>query len=486
MIDHDARPGWRELWASGDLGRFCFISVGIVLHASNETMIATIMPSMVADISGVELVGWSLSIYEIGSIVAGAAAGRLVSYMALRTNMVIAALVYALGALICATAPDMKVFLAGRLLEGFGGGALVSLSYVSIERLFPRAIWPRLFAIISVVWGVAAFGGPLTGALLTESLSWRWAFGVFVIAGAAMSALSFLVLRGPQATRRKPTDGVLSPFPVLPLVCLAAAIVAISLAGVAAGLALAVLLLALGIVGIFGFFGLDASRPASRLFPTQPLNMRTPVGNGIVMMAAFSVGTITFSIYGPLILTSLHGVSILTTGYIIAAESIAWSVASILVSGAAVSREKPIILAGAAMIFAGMIGFVGAVPAGNLVFILACAVLQGAGFGVAWPFVTRTIVSSARDVSHGHLLGRADHAAHRLCGRRGAGGHRGQRRRILGRPDRRDRAKRRAVAVHRLHPVRAGRLPGRRAAAGRRSRHRTGTGDLSRCRPPRA
>ena len=80
----ELRPDWRDLWASGDLGRFCFISLGIVLHASNETMIATIMPSMISDISGVELVGWSLSIYEIGSITAGAAAGRLVSYMALR------------------------------------------------------------------------------------------------------------------------------------------------------------------------------------------------------------------------------------------------------------------------------------------------------------------------------------------------------------------------------------------------------------------
>lgn len=399
MTDEAIRPGWRELWASGDLGRFCFISIGILLHASNETMIATIMPGMVADISGVELVGWSLSIYEIGSIVAGAAAGRLVSYMALRTNMALAALIYSAGALICATAPDMHWFLAGRLLEGFGGGALVSLSYVSIERLFPRIIWPQLFAIISVVWGVAAFGGPLIGALLSEAFSWRWAFGVFVIAGCTMAALSFAVLRGPQATQRKATPGgELPPFPVLPLVCLAGAIMAIALAGVAAGIAQSGLLLALGVAGIAGFFLLDAMRPASRLFPTRPLDMTTNVGNGIVMMAAFSVGTITFSIYGPLILTSLHGVSILTTGYIIAAESIAWSVASILVANANPRQERPIILAGSLAIFAGMVGFVLAVPAGNLPFILACAILQGAGFGVAWPFVTRVIVSSAREV----------------------------------------------------------------------------------------
>lgn len=396
QIDH--KPDWRTLWASGDLGRFCFISLGIVLHASNETMIATIMPGMVAEISGVELVGWSLSIYEIGSITAGAAAGRLVSYMALRTNMVLAALIYAAGAAVCAGAPDMHWFLAGRLLEGFGGGALVSLSYVSIERLFPRLIWPQLFAIISVVWGVSAFGGPLAGALLSEAFSWRWAFGVFAAAGVAMGVLSFAVLRGPQATQRKASpDGALPPFPVMPLACLALAIMAIALAGVGFGMALSALLLALGVAGIACFFLLDARKPRSRLFPTRPLDMTTPVGNGIIMMAAFSVGTITFSIYGPLILTSLHNVPILTTGYIIAAESIAWSVTSIVVANARPERERTIILLGSLLIFAGMIGFTWAVPAGSLPMILACAILQGGGFGIAWPFVIRLVVSSARE-----------------------------------------------------------------------------------------
>jgi len=91
------RVDWRALWASGDLARFCFICLGILLHATNETMVATVMPAMVGDLSGVQLVGWSLAVYEIGAITAGAAAGRLVSYVSLRTNMMAAALLYAAG-----------------------------------------------------------------------------------------------------------------------------------------------------------------------------------------------------------------------------------------------------------------------------------------------------------------------------------------------------------------------------------------------------
>ena len=138
------------------------------------------------------------------------------------------------------------------------------------------------------------------------------------------------------------------------------------------------------------------------------------------MIAAFSVATCSFAIYGPLILTSLHGIPVLTTGYIIAAESIAWSILSILVANAPPRRERPIIVGGALMIAAGIAGFAYTVPAGSIPLILACAVLQGGGFGIAWPFVTRADRRGrTRGRAHHRLVGGADHAAHRLCGRRG-------------------------------------------------------------------
>lgn len=388
------RVDWRALWLSGDLARFCFVSLGILLHATNETMIATVMPAMVGDLSGVELVGWSLAIYELGAIVAGAATGRLVTYVALRTNLIVAALLFGAGALVCAAAPSMVWFLAGRLIEGFGGGALVALAFVSVERLFPRAIWPQLFAIMSAIWGVAAFSGPLLGALLSEALSWRWAFGISSLGGLAMAAASYAVLRGPKATRPSGT-GETAPFPSTALVVLAAGVLLIATAGVKIELLRSSVLFALGLAGLALFFVLDARKPHSRLFPSRLFDRKSPVGNGMTMVAAFSIATCSFPIYGPLLLTSLHGIPVLTAGYIIAAESISWSVLSILVASARPRHERMIIVSGAFMIAAGIAGFAWTVPLGSIPLILVCAMLQGGGFGIAWPFVTRTIVASA-------------------------------------------------------------------------------------------
>jgi MFS family permease len=389
------RVDWHALWASGDLFRFCFVSCGILLHATNETMIATIMPAMVGDLSGVELVGWSLAVYELGAISAGAAAGRLVTYVPLRTNMIVAALLYAAGALICAASPSMPIFLLGRVVEGLGGGALVSLAFVSVERLFERRIWPQLFAIISAIWGVAAFTGPLLGALAAEYLSWRWAFGLFSIAGFAMAAASLIVLAGTGAKADRRPGASPSPFPFLPLACLAVAVTLIASAGVSIEAVRSSILLLFGLAGLVLFFALDARLPEARLFPSRLFDWRVKVGSGMTMIATFSIATCVFAIYGPLILTSLHGISVLTTGYIIAAESISWSVLSILVAGAPPHRERTIIVSGASMIAAGIAGFAYSVPTGSIPLILACAVLQGGGFGIAYPFVTRIIVSDA-------------------------------------------------------------------------------------------
>jgi hypothetical protein len=208
-----------------------------------------------------------------------------------------------------------------------------------------------------------------------------------------MALASAVVLNTPQA--RRAASRTAPPFPFAALAFLIVGVVLVAAAGVdIAPLRSSALLLA-GLAGLALFFRIDAARPRSRLFPARLFSWRTPVGCGMTMVAAFSVATCTFGLYGPLLLTSLHGVPILTTGYIIAAESISWSVLSILVASATPRREPAIIIGGAAMIAAGAAGFAWTVPLGSIPLVVFCALLQGGGFGLAWPFVTRVIVASA-------------------------------------------------------------------------------------------
>ena len=391
--DKATEVNWRALWETGDLARFCFISLGIVFHAGCENMITTLMPSMVRDLGGVEYTGWTFAIYETGSIIAGAAAGRLSTYWTVRSNMIAAALLFVLGCIATVLAPTMPWLLVGRLVSGFGGGALISLSFVAIRRYFPASIWPQLMAILSVVWGISAFGGPLYGGLMDALLSWRWAFIIFALAALAFAAAARHVLRheAPAAIG----DEHKLQFPVFALSCLSAGVMAIAAAGVETRLLQSSALLLAGVAGVALFFWLDARNPSSRLFPASTFDLRTTVGAGLMMVAALSISTCSFGFYGSLLLSALHGFSPLKIGLIIASESVAWSILSILVANAPPRREPVIVVGGAIMVTAGIAGFAYTVPAGSVPLILLCALLQGGGFGILWPFASRRIVEAA-------------------------------------------------------------------------------------------
>src|SRR3546814_3253049 len=107
-------------------------------------MAATIMPTAVRDIGGLEYLYWTVALYELGSIVIGAATGLLAIRFGLRLGMVLAALLYGVVCVASALAPDMAVMLVGRLLQGLGGGGMVALSHVGVTQLFPAKSWPRM------------------------------------------------------------------------------------------------------------------------------------------------------------------------------------------------------------------------------------------------------------------------------------------------------------------------------------------------------
>ncbi|MEM7023921.1 MAG: MFS transporter, partial [Pseudomonadota bacterium] len=137
---------------------------GSVLSASSAMISVTITPTTVLDIGGVEAISWTTTLYVVASIVAAAGGGLLRVRFGLRRAALLGPMIFALGGLVCAAAPVIGVLLAGRLLQGLGAGLALALSYACIRILFPERQWPRMFALISAVWAVAALSGPLVGA----------------------------------------------------------------------------------------------------------------------------------------------------------------------------------------------------------------------------------------------------------------------------------------------------------------------------------
>lgn len=362
------------------------------LHAADGLLVATMMPAMVAEIGGHELVAWTVALYEVGSIVAGATSGLLAVRHGVRLPMGIAATLFAVGCAVSASAPSMWVVLAGRLLQGLGGGGLMALSFVSVGLLFPKPLMPRALAAVSTLWGVSAFLGPLIGGVFVEVATWRtgfWFFALWAVAQAAWIAC------GPKLDGRSDRAAADGRLPVLRLLFLSAGVVLIACGGIhVVPLRTAAFALA-GLACLAVFVRLDARRAGNRLLPPDPIGLGSPASAALTMILCFSAATVAISAYGPLLVTTLHGVSPLVAGYVVAVASIAWTVAAVLVSGAHARHDPKFIAIGMATVTLSVLGFAWSVPHGPVWLIAVSAALEGGGFGMAWTFILRRATALA-------------------------------------------------------------------------------------------
>ncbi len=167
--------GWRELLAGGNGLRVAVFAGGVAVTAIEVYIGSTLMPSVVKEIGGLELFAWVTTVFIVASIAASIFGAIRPFGFGPRHNYLIAAAAFALGSLICGLAPSMPVLLIGRALQGFGGGLLGALTYMMVRLVFPEHLWPRAFALISSMWGIATLVGPAIGGLFAEFGAWRWA-----------------------------------------------------------------------------------------------------------------------------------------------------------------------------------------------------------------------------------------------------------------------------------------------------------------------
>ena len=390
--------GWSGVVSDSRFPQFLLLCFAVWLHAASSMLAATTLPSAIDEIGGGHLLGWAFSLYQLGSICAGAATALVMVRLGLRKALVVAATVYGMGSGLCALAPEMAVLLSGRLVQGVGGGCLLALVFVAINRLFAPSLVPRLFALISAVWSVSAFCGPLVGGTFSTIGFWRFAYWAFAIQ-SILFVIAVLVFM--ERGVRQSTNDFGVPFGRLGLLVLA--VLSILLAGASVDALRSPVLVAVGVLLFAAFLRTDARRPESRMFPDRPFRLAHPTGAGQLMVLFAAMGTMSFLVYGPLLLEYLYGVTPLAAGYILALESVGWGGAALLIASTGRAIDRQAIRCGMLVVTAGTAGLALFFPQGPVWAIIPWAVMQGAGFGMMWGFMVRRVVNAApveqRDVA---------------------------------------------------------------------------------------
>ncbi|MDE0310089.1 MAG: MFS transporter [Acidiferrobacterales bacterium] len=385
-----ATAGWKDVLGSGHRRPLALVCLSIWLHASMVTAMSTLIPEIVDEIGGVSLIPWTFALYEIGSIVVGAGSGLLVYRYRLRNPLSCASLVFALGSVICALADFMPILLLGRLLQGVGGGGLIAISFIAVSALFPNHLIPRVLAAVSAIWGASAFLGPLIGAFFAQQLSWQSAFWFF----AFMSAVLSIWIR-PNVSENQDHEiaEVTRGFPIRRLSVLSVSVLLIAAAGINPSLGKTPIFVLLGIGFLGWFLRMDGKGQDNRLLPHRAIGFQNRVGAGLTMIFCFAIATMAVTVYGPLFMVHIHQVSILTAGYVVACSSVGWSLGAVAVAGISTSRDTRAVMTGMLILTVSIAGFVYAIVNGPVYLLALLALMEGAGFGIAWASILRRMLS---------------------------------------------------------------------------------------------
>jgi hypothetical protein len=184
----------------------------LVFLAAFESMaVTTIMPLVSRELDGAALYALAfagpLATGVIGMVVAGNWSDRSGPVGPLFASVAL----FVLGLLIAGTAGTMAALVAGRLVQGLGGGALTVALYVVVARVYPPVLHPKIFAAFSAAWVIPSLVGPFAAGLVAQLATWHWVF--LGVVGLVVPALLMIVpaVRGLRGTPNRKSPNRKSP-----------------------------------------------------------------------------------------------------------------------------------------------------------------------------------------------------------------------------------------------------------------------------------
>ncbi|MFE3248912.1 MFS transporter [Streptomyces sp. NPDC059209] len=156
------------------------LSVGIIcvvlLIAFEATAVGTAMPVAARELRGVSLYAFAFSAYFTTSLFAMVLSGQWADRSGPLRPLVTGITAFAAGLLLSGTAGAMWLFIAGRAVQGLGGGLVIVALYVVVSRAYPERLRPAIMAAFAASWVIPSVVGPLASGTVTEHLGWRWVF----------------------------------------------------------------------------------------------------------------------------------------------------------------------------------------------------------------------------------------------------------------------------------------------------------------------
>jgi EmrB/QacA subfamily drug resistance transporter len=347
------------------------------MAAVESTIVATAMPTIVADLGGFSLFSWVFAIYLLTQAVSIPVYGRLADVYGRKVVFYAGAGLFLVGSTLCGFAPNMLALVLFRALQGLGAGGVQPIAMTICGDIYTPSERAKVQGLIASVFGIAAVGGPSLGAFFVEHAAWQVVFWVNLPVGAAAVAMISAFLREDVKIRAHRID-------ILGSLLMAASMGALMLVliqGAALPRTYAIGIATLGVIALVIFVAQELRTPEPML-ALELLRDRViligSVGGGLAGAVMMGV-----SAFLPAYVQGAMGRSATVAGLVLGAMSVTWALSSIF-GGRLMVRTSYRLAAilGALSLLAGSAVLVGLTPARGVAWAVTGSLVIGIGMGL--------------------------------------------------------------------------------------------------------
>ena len=178
-------PMPRRLWA------ILAVTFGVALSVLDGTIANVALPTIAHElgVSSADSI-WVVNAYQLAIVVSLLSFSTLGDVVGYRRIYIGGLVFFTLSSVGCAFAGSLEMLIAMRVIQGFGGAAVVSINTSIIRIIYPRDQLGRGMGINATVVAIASVAGPTLAAAILSMASWHWLFAINIPIGIAAVALS--------------------------------------------------------------------------------------------------------------------------------------------------------------------------------------------------------------------------------------------------------------------------------------------------------
>jgi DHA2 family multidrug resistance protein len=180
------------------------VMTGTMMAVLDSSIVNVALPDMAGTLGAtIEEIAWVVTGYILSNVIIMPILGTLAEQIGRKRMYQIAVVLFTVASMLCGLARSLEVIVIFRVLQGLGGGVLMTVSQAILRESFPTEEQGRAMGVYGMGVVIAPALGPTLGGWLTDTYSWPWVFYINLPIGILNFVLVQRFIHDPPFLERK-------------------------------------------------------------------------------------------------------------------------------------------------------------------------------------------------------------------------------------------------------------------------------------------